>query len=86
MQKGRSHHLLKKALLKKKHDALMETEATNKKHLETIPALCEQIEDLKEALYRKEEEMKRFEDDAAILKDLYEKGIIDSNGDPIIHE
>ena len=61
----------------------MGIEARKEKNLESIPALLDQIEDLKETLYRKEEEMKTFEEDAAILKDLFEKGYIDSDGNPI---
>ena len=64
----------------------MEIEERNKKHLESIPILQDQIEELKEALYRKEEEMKRFEEDSILLKDLYHKGYIDSDGNPINHE
>ena len=58
-------------------------ELRQEKNLDFIPALLDQIEDLKEALYRKEDEMKTFEEDAAILKDFYEKGYIDRDGNPI---
>ena len=64
----------------------MRIEARKEKNLESIPALLDQIEDMKETLYKKEEEMKTFEEDAAILKDLYQKGYIDSDGNPIHHE
>ena len=82
VQKGRSHQLLKKALLKRENDSIKEKEIKNQKLLESIPNLYDQIEDLKEALYRKEEEVKQFEEDSQILKDLHKQGYIDSNGNP----
>ena len=82
MQKGRSHQLLKKALLKRENDSIKKKDIKNQKLLESIPNLYDQIEDLKEALYRKEEEVKQFEEDSQILKDLHKQRYIDSNGNP----
>ena len=48
--------------------------------------LHDQIEDLKEALYRKEEELKQFEEDSDILKELHKQGYIDEGGRPIFRD
>ena len=71
VQKLRSHLLLKKAYLKKEKEARREEELKNKMLIESIPNLHDQIENMKEALYRKKEELKRFEEDSEILKDLH---------------
>ena len=86
MQKGRSHNFLRKEFLKKDRDLKEKEDIKNKSLLESIPSLHDQIEDLKEQLFRKEEEMKRFEEDAQILKDLHRQGYIDDNGNPILND
>ena len=48
--------------------------------------LHDQIEDLKEALYRKEVELKQFEEVLDILKELRKQGYIDEGGRPIFHD
>ena len=45
--------------------------------------LLNQIEVVKEALYRKEEELKQYEEDSDILKELHRQCLIDSEGRPI---
>ena len=74
--KGRSHQLLKKAILKKENEVKKEEELREKELLKSIPMLHDQIEDLKEALYRKEEELKQFEEDYDILKELHKQSIL----------
>ena len=86
MQKGRSHQLLKKAVLKNSKEAKLKEDLKNKKLLESIPSLYDQIEELKEKLYRKEEELKGFEDDSLLLKQLHKQGYIDSEGNPIVND
>ena len=87
MQKDHSHHLLRKAFLKKDRDLKEKEDIKNKSLLESIPSLHDQIEDLMEQLFRKEEEeMKRFEEGAQILKDLHRQGYIDDNGNPILND
>ena len=62
--------------MKKENEARREEELKNKKLIESIPNLHDQIENLKKALNRKEEELKRFEEDSEILKDLHKQGYL----------
>ena len=85
MQKGPSHQLLKKAVLKNSKEAKLKEDLKIKKVLESIPSLYDQIEELKEKLYGKEEELNGFEDDSLLLKQLHKQGYIDSEGNPIVN-
>ena len=51
-----------------------------------MPILLEQIEDLKEELYRTEKKMKEQKEDSEILKDLHAKDFKDSEGNLIINK
>ena len=83
MRKGKSHHLLKKTINRKKKDLVKNQEAENHRLLESIPDMTGKIEDLKKELAEKEEKIERYMGDADILRDLYNRGIIDLNGNLI---
>ena len=51
--------------------------------LKSIPSLKEEIEELKQMLIEKEREIGEYTEDSKILKQLYEDGIIDNDGNPI---
>ena len=83
MAKGRSHRLLRKALIKHEKDKKAETLLKDKQMLKLIPSLREEIEELKHMLIEKDRKIEEYSEDTDILKRLYEDGIIDINGDPI---
>ena len=78
--RGKSHFLLRKNVLRKEREEKEAAEEEKKKELDYIVALKEQIERLNEELITKEIVIEDFEKDQAILRDLYEHGIIDENG------
>ena len=78
--RGKSHFLLRKNVLRKEREEKEAAEEDKKKELDSIVALKEQIERLNEELITKEIVIEDFEKDQAILRDLYEHGIIDENG------
>ena len=51
-----------------------------KENAESIPFLVNEIEDLKNEILLKDAEINRFEIERLILKNLYDKGIIDGEG------
>ena len=83
MRKGRSHHLLKEAINRKEKDLVKKQEVENHRLLESIPDLTGKIEDLKKELVEKDEKIEQYMGDVDILRDLYNRGIIDLNGNLI---
>ena len=51
--------------------------------LKEIPELRNEIERLNEELAMKEEELEKRMEDGVILKELFRKGIIDEDGNPL---
>ena len=51
--------------------------------LKSIPSLKEEIEKLKQMLAENNRDIDRFAEDSQILKQLYEDGFIDNDGNPI---
>ena len=83
MSKGKSHMLLRKSLLRGKKDEHREKEKEMKEELDIVPELKEEIKDLKLQLEETAEELERRDKDAIILLNLFEKGIIDRDGNII---
>ena len=53
--------------------------------IESIQKFHDQIENLKESLYRKKE-LKRLKENSELLKDLHKQGYIDDEGNPIVKD
>ena len=51
-----------------------------KENAESILSLVNEIEDLKNEILLRDAEIDRFEEERLILKNLYDKGIIDGEG------
>ena len=83
VQKGRSHHLLKKTLSKKKKDAKTENDLKAKELLDLIPNLQDEIAYLRKELDLNEDELQRRTEDSEFLKNLHEQGFVDQDGNPI---
>lgn len=83
VSKGKSHKLLRKALLKDKRDELELNTKMLKEMSDQVPTLKEEIYNLKLELDKKDDELREREGDAEILSKLFEKGLIDENGDII---
>ena len=81
--KGKSHLLLKKNILCKERERKEEEELERKEELYSIPLFQNKIRELKEDLAEKNKEIENLERDQDILRDLYERGIIDANGNLI---
>ena len=75
--------LLRKSLLRGKKDEHREKEKEMKEELDIVPELKEEIKDLKLQLEETAEELERRDKDAIILLNLFEKGIIDRDGNII---
>ena len=74
---------MKKAIT---HKAKQEKEKEEKKKeslLHTIPNLNYEIEQLRQELALKDDELQRAEADKAILRELYDQGVINAEGDII---
>ena len=80
VNKGRSHKLLRKYLLRKEKEQKIFDEARDKECIESIPSLMNEINDLKNEIMLKDEEIFRLEEDQSILKNLFDKGVIDGEG------
>lgn len=80
VRKGRSHYLLRKAITKKERDKVKAETKAKEELLKSIPNLKEEIEELRKELMVKQRDIERLETDRLILSDLYEKRIIDSQG------
>ena len=82
-QKGHSHQLLRKAIIKKENERKFEEEEKNRESESPVSELEETIKELREELNQKNQQIEDFERDSEILKDLYAKGIIDLDGNYI---
>ena len=81
--KGKSHLFLKKNILRKERERNEEEELERKEELDSIPLFQNKIRELEEDLAEKNKEIENLEKDQDILRDLYECGIIDANGNLI---
>ena len=84
-QKGCSHQLLRKAIIKKENERKSEEEEEekNRESVNPVSELEETIKELREELNQKNQQIEDFERDSENLKDLYAKGIIDLDGNYI---
>ena len=64
VQKGRSHQLLRKIIVKREKDQKELEDKHQKELLESIPHLKEEISNLKDELASKDKELDRFNQDA----------------------
>ena len=80
VHKGRSHHLLKKSIFKKKKEKFEEETKDKEELLKSIPSLKDEIYELRKELTEKEEQLRSNQVNAKILDDLFKKGIIDQDG------
>ena len=80
VSKGRSHHLLRKAITLKKKKELEKEQKAKELLLEQIPDLKSEIESLKLELMEKEREIEHAHVDRSLLAELYDKKIIDEHG------
>ena len=83
VQKGRSHQLLRKIIVKREKDQKEQEGKHQKELLESLPHLKEEISNLKDEIASKDKNLDRFNQDAGILEELYRKGVIDENGNLI---
>ena len=67
-------------MLRKEKEAKDGKERLAKEAASSVPSLVKEIDELKEELIAKEIEIERLEVDKHILSDLYDKGVIDSEG------
>ena len=83
VNKGRSHRLLRKSLLRKEKEVKAAEAAREKEDREFIPSLMNEINDLKNEFMQRDVEIDSFETNRLILKDLFDKGIIDGEGNAL---
>ena len=81
--KGKSHLLLNKNILRKERERKEEEELERKEELDSIPLFQNKIRELEEDLAEKNKEIENLERDQNILRNLYERDIIDANGNLI---
>lgn len=82
VRKGRSHLLLRKGIIKAEKKRAVERQMKIERALGSIPALKQRIEDMEEELRQKQISIDEFSQDSELLKSLYERGVIDANGEP----
>ena len=70
-------------MIKSKRDAEKERDIEMKVALDSVIDMKREIMELTNLLEEKEEELKRRSNDTDILHELYEKGIIDIDGNPL---
>ena len=83
MEKGKSHKLLSKALIKDNRDAKRLEEEKVKDFIDSIPDLHDEIDKLKEELELKDKELKEHEEQRKMLARLFESGVINDRGELI---
>ena len=66
--------------MRKEKEAKDVEAASMKKNVESIPSLVNEIEDLKKEILLSDGEIDHFEKERLILENLYDKGIIDGEG------
>ena len=83
VSKGRSHHLLRKKLLRDQREEKNKIEEEKEQALLSITPMRREIDELKQELQNKEKELMEFNKDSEILRSLYERGVIDLDGNPL---
>ena len=76
------HKLLRKVLLKDKHTKQKIKEKEQNEALELVSELKKEIQELKDELDDKQMELENKEKQAEILDKLFQKGLIDDEGNP----
>ena len=71
---------MRKYLLRKEKEAKNAEENMAKKTLDSIQSLVDEIDNLKKELMTKDREIERLETERYILSNLFDKGIIDAEG------
>ena len=82
VSKGRSHHLLKKKLLKDEKEKRNRAEEEKERAINSIAPMRKAIQELKKELSEKEKELESYSKDSDILHSLFERGVIDIDGNP----
>ena len=82
-EKGKSHKLLRKALIKDNRDAKRFEEEKVKDAIDSIPNLHYEIDRLKEELEQKDKELNEREEQRRMLARLFESGVINDRGELI---
>ena len=77
---GRSHQLLRKNVIRKNREMREARDKEKEEELASIPGFVVEIDNLRQELEVKEREIELLMADRDILKDLYEKGVIDDKG------
>ena len=83
VSKGRSHHLLRKKLLRDQREEKNKIEEEKEQALLSITPMRREIDELKQELQNKEKEVMEFSKDSEILRSLYDRGVIDLDGNPL---
>ena len=80
VERGKSHKLLRKALIKEEKSAKILEQEELKKEVMSIPSLKYEISQLRNEILSKEEEIEKNRHDSGILVRLFDMGVIDENG------
>ena len=75
--------MLKKKLLRDQKEERNRIEEEKEQALLTIEPMKEKIMELKNELQEKEKELNEFNKDSEILRNLFERGVIDIDGNPL---
>ena len=78
--KGRSNHLLRKAITRKQKLENEAKQEENEETLKSVPKLQKQIEELEREVTVQQYEIEKNESDRMILKKIYDEGYIDADG------
>jgi uncharacterized protein YlxW (UPF0749 family) len=82
--RGRSHYLLKSSRKEEENRAMqVEEKAKEREHQAQVSGLENEIHALQNELKDADEKMEKMKKNSDILSDLFEKGIIDDNGNLI---
>ena len=76
----KAHHLRRKVVLRDKKEQKEVEEKELKDAAKQVPELLSEIESLRQVIEEKDREIERNDADRMILGSLYEKGIIDGEG------
>ena len=74
---------MKKKLLKDEKNKRNQIEKEKEQAIDSIAPLKETIEDLEKELNEKERELEIFSKDSDMLRNLFERGVIDIDGNPL---
>ena len=83
VDKGKSHKLLRKALIKNSRDAKRLEEEKVKYAIDSIPIHHDEIDRLKEELEQKDKKLNEREEQRRMLARLFESGVINDRGELI---